>query len=542
MAGVGGASSDPTPTPVEVRGRGPSGWVALGLFAAALVALVGLSLVGQSGGRPGSQAAVATPTARSTAMPTATPTATSSPTAPPTPLPGTPPPRVAVAVGPVPTCPPGSTPDKPGPVAQARPNAVSQIGFDRRAGKLVALAGGDADPDVVETWTFDVCTNTWTQMHPDREPPPIIGQLVYDVDSDVTVASDSVRMWAYDLEASTWTEKGRVVLVDAGLSFYDPASGLVVALGDDGNPSTRGLGLWSYEVESDTWTPIPIYQALASGRPYEYVAYDASVDRLVAYASRSGIGHTTWLFDLRTGTWSGTGTVTPEFSYLGWGMLPAIAYDEAAERTVLLGQGHSSAYDAAADRWETLYETPNPDQPGACSTRPECRYAHRMVYDPVNERLIVYGGVIETANGQIDPDDVLAFDTRTGEWTVLLDESQPITQGSPSPSPATYDLGLSVALIPVAADFSDPTDCTGTGEWADLHSGVDVIVTGAAGAIIGTAPLSKGVALGDPRYCRFEIRVGGLPELPSYTVRIGRHEYPGLINFADIGHSTLVVP
>ena len=33
---------------------------------------------------------------------------------------------------------------------------------------------------------------------------------------------------------------------------------------------------------------------------------------------------------------------------------PAIAYDEAAERTVMLGQGHSAAYDATADRWETL--------------------------------------------------------------------------------------------------------------------------------------------------------------------------------------------
>ena len=69
-----------------------------------------------------------------------------------------------------------------------------------------------------------------------------------------------------------------------------------------------------------------------------------------------------------------------------------------------------------------------------------------------------------------------------------------------------------------------------------------MIVTDAAGAIIGTAPLSKGVPLGDPGHCRFEIRVGGLPELPSYTVRIGRHEYPGLIDFADIGYSTLLIP
>ena len=122
MTEVGGASPGPALTPVEARGRGPSAWVALGLFAAALVALVGISLVGQPGGRPGSQAAVAS---GPTATPTATPIATPSPTAPPTPPRGTPPPRVAVAVGPVPTCPPGSTPDTPGPVDQARPPMLS---------------------------------------------------------------------------------------------------------------------------------------------------------------------------------------------------------------------------------------------------------------------------------------------------------------------------------------------------------------------------------------------------------------------------------
>ncbi len=134
MTGVGGASPGPAPTPVEVRGRGPSGWVALGLFAAALVALVGLSLVGQSG-RPGSQTAVATPTA--------TPVATSSPTAPPAPAPGTPPPRVAVAVGPVPTCPPGSTPDEPGRIDQARPWGLSGMaGWEDGIRPPGGLAGG----------------------------------------------------------------------------------------------------------------------------------------------------------------------------------------------------------------------------------------------------------------------------------------------------------------------------------------------------------------------------------------------------------------
>jgi hypothetical protein len=41
-----------------------------------------------------------------------------------------------------------------------------------------------------------------------------------------------------------------------------------------------------------------------------------------------------------------------------------------------------------------------------------------MVCDPVNERLIVYGAVAEDG-----PDEMLAFDARTGAWTLLLGAS-----------------------------------------------------------------------------------------------------------------------
>ena len=53
-----------------------------------------------------------------------------------------------------------------------------------------------------------------------------------------------------------------------------------------------------------------------------------------------------------------------------------------------------------------------------------------MVYDPVNERLVVYGGTAIAAAGWESGtavDDVLAFDTRTREWTVLLAPSESVT-------------------------------------------------------------------------------------------------------------------
>ena len=199
-------------------------------------------------------------------------------------------PAVVPPVGQLFTCPPGSTPDKPGPVGQARPTDPWTMAFDRRAGRLVAVAGP------VETWAFDVCSNTWTRMYPDWirmdpdrdaavSPREGFGQLVYDVDSDLTIASDRGRMWAYDLEANTWTQKNTFAPSATGLRFYDPVSGHVVALGDDGDDDTLSLKLSSYDVETDTWTPIPQSNRLTIGPHYEFFTYDASADRLIAYSN-----------------------------------------------------------------------------------------------------------------------------------------------------------------------------------------------------------------------------------------------------------------
>ncbi len=345
------------------------------------------------------------------------------------PPPGTPPPRVAVTIGLVATCPPGSAPDEPGPSGSGPADTSPAMAFDRRAGRLVVLAG-DVDASASETWTFDLCTNAWTRMHPNREPPLGMG-LVYDVDSDLTIASDGTRMWAYDLRANTWTEMGPFAPFAhhrfESLQFYDPVSGGVVALGDDDDEDTVGLELWSYEVETDTWTPIPQAEPLVVGPHYEFFAYDASVDRLVAYVSTWERGPAavfrfeakTWLFDLRTGTWSATSAVTPlGFDAGWWGAAPAIAYDEAAQRTVMLGQGHAAAYDATVDRWEILFEGPAAED---CGTRPECRQGAHLVYDGVNERLVFWGPGDPVPNGI---DELLAFDPRTREWTVLLESRE----------------------------------------------------------------------------------------------------------------------
>jgi hypothetical protein len=303
-------------------------------------------------------------------------------------------------------------PDNPGPVDQAGPpEAAMGMAFDRRAGRLVAVT---STGEAVETWTFDVCTNTWTQMHPVREPPGVgFGGLVYDVDSDVTIGIIQASVWAYDFQADSWTRKGLVPgTVAPHFMAYDPVSGLVVAAGYH-----ERMPLWNYDVEADTWTPI--HQA-TTGPMAIYdgaydAAYDASVDRLVACGDLpydgNAAAYETWLIDIRTGTWAESRAERP--ADYRFASSPRVVYDEAAERTVVLGSDQLTAYDASTDRWEILAEagTVGPTQ---------------MAYDSLNRRLVGWGfkridcgrssGWCPEIVGAVE-----ALDLVTGEWTVLLE-------------------------------------------------------------------------------------------------------------------------
>ena len=307
-------------------------------------------------------------------------------------------PAVVPPIVPAFDCPAGSAPDQPGPVDQARPPAgyATPMTFDRRAGKLIVLV---APGPAVATWTFDVCTNAWTEMHPNREPPKSISRLVYDARSDTTIGVNYVdrredpvmqNVWAYDLEANAWTEKGKARTGEA--AFYDPVSGLVVAGG-------AVHELWNYDVEADSWTPIRQSiprEPLDTSR----YAYDASTDRIVAYA-----GSETWLLDLRTGAWSQSGAVTPDLGMGFWGPPAPMVYDEAAKRTVVGAISQWGVYDATADQWEILFDTGDGAAPPA-------------VYDPTNRRLVIFGGGVGVSG------DMVAFDLVTREWTVLLEASE----------------------------------------------------------------------------------------------------------------------
>ncbi|MHA2118616.1 MAG: Kelch repeat-containing protein, partial [Candidatus Thorarchaeota archaeon] len=80
------------------------------------------------------------------------------------------------------------------------------------------LEGGGSNWDNSnETWAYDYNTNTWTNMSPALAPPGLSGaSMEYDSESDLIVlyggwtdggiySSLDVETWTYDLTSNTWT-------------------------------------------------------------------------------------------------------------------------------------------------------------------------------------------------------------------------------------------------------------------------------------------------------------------------------------------------
>ncbi|MHB8890486.1 MAG: Kelch repeat-containing protein [Candidatus Limnocylindrales bacterium] len=340
-------------------------------------------------------------------------------------------PAVVAPVVPAFECPSGSNPDQPGPVDQIRPPAAytTPMAFDRRAGRIVALVTLEGEHS--QTWTFDVCTNTWTRM---ADSPVSAGSdpLVYDAGSDLTITIDAEtrRVWAYDLTADAWRARGLAPLTSLTGGrpslVYDLTSGHVIRTSQAG---TGDPDLWTYAVDTDTWTA-----SSAGGFSSDsLLAFDSSADRLVSYylvPEGQGTARTR-LFDLRQGAWTDSAHVAPPMNF-GW--FPTgneITYDEAAHRTIIFSAGRMIAYDAAADHWTEVFAGAPAADSGVCPGS-LCRMQPTTIYDPVNERLVVHGGsyrdpsriAADPENQWVQDDSVITFDLATRTWSVLVEATR----------------------------------------------------------------------------------------------------------------------
>ena len=310
--------------------------------------------------------------------------------------------------------------DRPRPDAEFV--GVQAAAFDTKAGQILYV------DRLGETWAFDVCTNTWDALNPTGamlgDPS---GGLIYDVDSDMTVAFGYGAISIYDATTNAWTRGAAFPGGRAPFgAVYDPVSGLIVTstvLGDEGSTTDPvRLEAWSYDVDENAWARLDtVFTEADDGEAMvwsDLLGYSPEIDRFI-FASPENV---TALVDLRTGEQTMIETPTPAVSF-GW---PKAQYGQAAGTAFVARGVHIDSgafddvledqicgFDPQTSAWTRCFAVPGGSKYAAHGA---------IIGDPVNNRLVLIHGIY--GNWWVNSDDaVWAIDLDTGETTELLGQS-----------------------------------------------------------------------------------------------------------------------
>src|SRR5262249_2732755 len=217
---------------------------------------------------------------------------------------------------------------------------------------------------------------------------------------------------------------------------YSTQGAALVTFGGQGLNDT-----WALDVKTKSWKQMMAGQAAASPPGLAEVAtamaYDSDDDAFVLFGGclcTDGVGPSsgdTWVYRLSTNTWT---KVTPAVSpppRQGHNLV----YDSGNKRVVLFGGFDSPSGTYFNDLWVYSFSTNTWTMIFPAASPPARRVA-AMVYDPVQQRTILYGGEGTRHKGPIALTDVWSLQLNppgSGNSTPTLTSLSPssVTTGSP---------------------------------------------------------------------------------------------------------------
>ncbi|MEN8191670.1 MAG: kelch repeat-containing protein [Bacteroidota bacterium] len=306
-------------------------------------------------------------------------------------------------------------------------------------GGNTARYSGNVDDN---TWVYDTETDTWTDMAPTGDVPPLRGRhgmayagddkaIVFGGQSDTSSSGFLGDTWIYDLSDNIWTKSS-----SAPETLYERMEAAMAYIGDDkvllfgGNDDGGDINdTWVYDVSDDTWTEL--FSLGVADQPDAMIAGMAYAgdDKVLLYGKMAE----TWVYDLSDNTWTlMTTTNTPAvdgqaMAYLGDGnVLLYGGYDSGFAR-----ESKTWIYNVEANTWTE--ETPEATPPTGNMIVTLCE---TTMYG--GSYLVSFGG--RGIGG--DAMDV-TFEFGGADWA--LDNDPPIPEGDwvqknpdPKPGPLSY--------------------------------------------------------------------------------------------------------
>ncbi|HEX5131921.1 MAG TPA: kelch repeat-containing protein [Candidatus Krumholzibacteria bacterium] len=274
----------------------------------------------------------------------------------------------------------------------------------------------------------DARAQSWTELTPASGPAPAArrnASAIFDTAGNRMVIFGGFGttylndIWAFDLDSDTWTD-----LTPASgsapaprltpASVYDPAGHRMITWSGQG-PGVFFNDVWAFDLDAGTWsqfTPAggPPNIRYGVGYTWDPVARD-----LVTFAGFTNLGRfdDVWRFNGETDTWTDVSAPSPPLKRC----LHAACYDPIEHRMIMYGGQNTGPLD---DIWELDFDT------GAWTditpvSRPAGRYFTAFVYDAANHRATVFGGQTQIAL----VNEVWVFDLWNDAWTQLAPAGTP---------------------------------------------------------------------------------------------------------------------
>ncbi len=280
--------------------------------------------------------------------------------------------------------------------------------YDPVRDRMIVFGGTGLDGLLEDTWAFPLAgTSAWTALAPDGTLPGARAGhgAIYDPVRDrMLVFAGVARLspwYAYynDVMALSladtlaWTGSHSQPGVFLHSTIYDPVRDRMVVFGGDGASATFN-DVWSLSpADKPTWTALEPTGTRPSARCLHSAIYDPVRERMVVFGGLDGSA------EFRNDVWSLSMGDTPAWTRLTPTGAPPVGrvglvaiYDPVRDRMVVFG-GDDSGDIRLDDVWAlSLAGTPRWTDLTPYSTSPGARMCHSAIYDPVRDRMVVFGG------------------------------------------------------------------------------------------------------------------------------------------------------